>query len=253
MKTKNYLIPCIVGLSLLTFSFQKGETEKVSFSMLSDTSSNYMDGTYQGQSRASYTSEPFWGHIQISVENGSFTDIQFCIRDSSSHEAVDSVYGVIHYAGNPLYMQQCVNDGRGIETYPQELLESQNLDKVDAISGATWSYNIFKASVKTALKDAEIPSQIEDNRNKEDKTSVRILPNPFKTAIHLEYSLIKPEYVNLCIYDNLGNLVKQLVDQQQPAGRYSIEWDDCPIAGIYYSCLRMDNRVFCSKLVKIAE
>jgi hypothetical protein len=30
-----------------------------------------------------------------------------------------------------------------------------NLRKIDVISGATWSYNIFKASAKEALKNAK--------------------------------------------------------------------------------------------------
>lgn len=32
------------------------------------------------------------------------------------------------------------------------LLEIQDINKLDALSGATWSYNIFRASVKDALK-----------------------------------------------------------------------------------------------------
>ena len=33
-----------------------------------------------------------------------------------------------------------------------KLLEIQDINKLDAVSGATWSYNIFRASVKEALK-----------------------------------------------------------------------------------------------------
>ena len=35
-------------------------------------------------------------------------------------------------------------------------MKAQDPDKVDAFTGATWSYNIFKASAKKALKDAII-------------------------------------------------------------------------------------------------
>ena len=33
--------------------------------------------------------------------------------------------------------------------------QGKEIEKIDAISGATWSYNIFKASVKEALKKAK--------------------------------------------------------------------------------------------------
>lgn len=39
--------------------------------MLQDTSKSYMDGTYEGKSRAKYTGEPFWGIIHLTIENGS--------------------------------------------------------------------------------------------------------------------------------------------------------------------------------------
>jgi major membrane immunogen (membrane-anchored lipoprotein) len=248
----NHTAICIITLSLFAFSLHNSDIDNVANAGLKDTSSNYMDGTYQGQSQATYTSEPFWGHIQISIENSSFTAIQFFIRDSSLHENVDSMYGVNHYAGYPLYMQQCVDDGHGIEIYPQKLLESQDLDNVDAISGATWSHHIFIASAGSALKDAKKPTSI-DSRSETDKISVNVLPNPFYSTLTLEYSLTKKCYVNLSIYDNQGKLLKQLVDQEQLAGPHNIQWNDCPSAGIYYYRLQTDNTVLCNKLIRLKK
>jgi major membrane immunogen (membrane-anchored lipoprotein) len=53
------------------------------------------------------------------------------------------------------YIQQCRNDWEGVKTYPKLLSEKQDIKKVDAIAGATWSYNTFKASVNEALKNAK--------------------------------------------------------------------------------------------------
>jgi major membrane immunogen (membrane-anchored lipoprotein) len=33
--------------------------------------------------------------------------------------------------------------------------QEQDINKIDATSGATWSYNIFKAAVNEALKNAK--------------------------------------------------------------------------------------------------
>ena len=150
-KLKAFLPIGLVIFSLIAFSFQQVTLLELPDLAPQDTSSNYLDGLYTGHSRSIYSSEPYWGHVRIEIANGTFTDIFFVIRDSSRHENVDSLYGINHYASNPAYQQQCVNDGHGIEIYPQQLLESQNLDNIDCISGATWSHNIFIASVITSI------------------------------------------------------------------------------------------------------
>lgn len=118
-----------------------------------DTTALYKDGTYTGSSRASYTYEPYWGIARVSVKNNLVTEIKFGIRDSSLHENFDGNYEK-HFTGNEVYIQQSRNDWKGVQTYPLKLAERQDINKVDAVSGATWSYNIFKASVNEALKAA---------------------------------------------------------------------------------------------------
>jgi major membrane immunogen (membrane-anchored lipoprotein) len=113
----------------------------------------YNDGQYKGISRASYLDEPYYGQVQIVVENGKIIQVEFMVRDSAKHENFDEKYEK-HFAGNDLYVQQCRNDWKGVQSYPDSLLKYQDPDMVDAISGATWSYNIFKASVKEALAKA---------------------------------------------------------------------------------------------------
>lgn len=122
-----------------------------------DTTRNelfYKDGTYSGQSRSRYTSEPYWGNVKITIENGKFTGVNFMIRDSLLHETFNEGYAR-HFAGNEMYIQQTKNDWKGVSTYPGILLRKQKLSKADVISGATWSYNIFRASLDDALNKAK--------------------------------------------------------------------------------------------------
>jgi major membrane immunogen (membrane-anchored lipoprotein) len=114
----------------------------------------YRDGVYCGSSNSIYSDEPFYGFTKIVIENGKMTKVDFCIRDSSKHEYFDDQYEK-YYTGFDLYIQQCRNDWKGVQTYPGRLLKSQDIDKVDAVSGATWSYNLFKASVKKALTEVK--------------------------------------------------------------------------------------------------
>jgi major membrane immunogen (membrane-anchored lipoprotein) len=116
--------------------------------------SPYKDGIYSGISRSHYTDEPYFGISHITIEKGRITDVRFFIRDSSRHELFDAFYEK-HFSGNDEYIQQCRNDLKGVSSYPDSLMKYQDSEKVDAISGATWSYNIFKASVEEALASAK--------------------------------------------------------------------------------------------------
>jgi major membrane immunogen (membrane-anchored lipoprotein) len=112
------------------------------------------DGTYKGISRSVYTDEPYYGHSRITIEDGRIASLEFFVRDSAKQEFFNEKYEK-YFAGNDLYIRQCRNDWKGIRSYPDSLLKYQNLEKVDVITGATWSYNLFKASVKDALSAAE--------------------------------------------------------------------------------------------------
>jgi major membrane immunogen (membrane-anchored lipoprotein) len=248
MKTAKIIAGIIILVSLIGFSFHSKSMGLYNKASINDTSSNYLDGTYEGQSQASYAPEPFWGHIRIKIESGAFTEIDFMIRDSSIHEVVDSMYGVNHYSGTPAYMQQCVNDGHGIENYPLKLLESQNTENVDAVSGATWSYNIFIASAKEALKDAKKPTGI-DVQSRDGSLSLEVSQDPVTSAKVFTYRLPGECHVNLSIYDIQGKLIEQLVNQEQSVGDHTIRWNDGPSEGIYCYRLKAGEKVISDKLI----
>ncbi len=119
-----------------------------------DTTKKNRDGIYEGRSKASYSDEPYWGIVKLTVKEGVFTDVKFIIRDSVLHEYFDGKYEK-HFEGNPVYVEQSRNDWKGVQTYPGKLTGKKSIKDVDAMSGATWSYDIFKASVEDALKNAK--------------------------------------------------------------------------------------------------
>ncbi len=124
------------------------------YSQVQDSAIKYKDGTYFGQSRSKYIYEPYWGRVNLTLKNGLITEIRFVIRDSNLHETFDGNYER-HFEGNAVYIQQSRNDWKGVQVYPVKFTDKQDINKVDAVSGATWSYNIFKASVNEALKNAK--------------------------------------------------------------------------------------------------
>ena len=50
-------------------------------------------------------------------------------------------------------------------------------------------------------------------------------PNPFNSSTRIEYSIKKDGMVNLKIYDLLGREVKTLVNENEPAGSYSVKFN----------------------------
>ena len=72
-------------------------------------------------------------------------------------------------------------------------------------------------------------------------------PNPFNPVTNLEYDLHKEAFVNVTIFDMLGNKVNKLIDEIQSSGKKSIQWDATnnngqPVsAGVYLYRIQVGN------------
>lgn len=64
-------------------------------------------------------------------------------------------------------------------------------------------------------------------------------PNPFNPSTMLEYKTSSSGKVELRIFDILGRVVRELVDEVQPSGRYQVPWD-----GLDHSGNRVSSGVF---------
>ena len=114
----------------------------------------YTDGVYTEESQDRYTAEPYWGQATLTVRGGEVQSLAFQIMDKKTNDVFDKTYER-HFAGNQTYIDQCRNDLRGLESYIRAFNERKSLDGIDAVTGATWSYNIFKAAVSKALAAAK--------------------------------------------------------------------------------------------------
>ncbi len=60
-------------------------------------------------------------------------------------------------------------------------------------------------------------------------------PNPFNPVTQIEYQLPSKEFVNLTVYDVLGNETALLVNEEQNPGTYKVEWNGSNFpSGIYF-------------------
>ncbi len=75
-------------------------------------------------------------------------------------------------------------------------------------------------------------------------------PNPFNPTTRIEYQLPQAGQVRLSIYDALGQLVESLIDQKQPPGHYSLEWNAAgKPSGAYFYRMQVDGAVLSRRML----
>ena len=116
------------------------------------------NGIYEGRSSSIYGNEQYKGITIVIIKNGKLVQVSFQIIDTVKNELFDQNYAS-HYPNQPLYQKQCVEDWKGVLFYPTQLLKKQDIRQVDAVSGATWSHNLFVSSATIALKKATLKAR----------------------------------------------------------------------------------------------
>ena len=87
---------------------------------------------------------------------------------------------------------------------------------------STQSFPIFYLNLKrpvtniTEIQNDFIPNKFELKQN---------YPNPFNPTTTVGFSLPTTGFVNLAVFNNIGQRVKRLVNQSKPAGFYETQWD----------------------------
>jgi hypothetical protein len=75
-------------------------------------------------------------------------------------------------------------------------------------------------------------------------------PNPFNPTTAIEFRISDFGFVNLQVYDILGNEVATLVNEEKPAGTYEIEFNATGLpSGVYFYTLRAGSFVETRKMV----
>jgi hypothetical protein len=81
--------------------------------------------------------------------------------------------------------------------------------------------------------------QVEDLSFPQSYHLAQNYPNPFNPTTKINYELPITNYVELSIFNTLGQRVTTLVSEIQKAGHYQVEWDARRFStGVYYYVLR---------------
>ena len=67
-------------------------------------------------------------------------------------------------------------------------------------------------------------------------------PNPFNPTTNIRFQIAEGGFVNLKVYDVLGNEVATLVNEQKSSGEYQLEFSAIGLpSGIYFYQLKAGN------------
>lgn len=123
-----------------------------------------------------------------------------------------------------------------------------SLDNVGNMSELS---NIVKDTAKF-----EFATDVDDDEElPQNFTLEQNFPNPFNPETVIEYSLSSDEFVNLTIYNVLGQRVTTLVDEIQSTGRHFVSWDSTDdsgakvSSGLYFYVIRIRDYVDRKKMV----
>jgi major membrane immunogen (membrane-anchored lipoprotein) len=142
----------LIGLLLAGCSSQKANNVH-NDSSHSEHSHSYKDGTYTAKS--SPDERGAVGEVTLTIQQGKIAKADYRgIQKDGKVKDIDygKTSGKIE---NPEFYQKAQQGVKGAAAYGPKLIETQNVDRVDSISGATVSHKQFTEAVKSALDQAK--------------------------------------------------------------------------------------------------
>jgi hypothetical protein len=120
---------------------------------------------------------------------------------------------------------------------------------VGAFGSEDWTFGWAKfepdsSSMVTSIEETTISEVIPNEFNLSQN-----YPNPFNPATKISYSITQPTNVKLFVYNVLGQLVVELVNDVRSAGTYEVNFDASNLSsGIYIYRLETDSKVISKKM-----
>lgn len=135
-------------------------------------------------------------------------------------------------------------DGYGTTT------ETQFYSYIDRnLDPGSYSYRLKQADFDGTFKYYELNEIIEIVSLKTYYLSQNY-PNPFNPTTKIKWELKADGHVSLVVFDELGNEVAKLVNEEKPAGSYEIEFNASSLAsGVYYYKITAGNFVETKKMI----
>jgi major membrane immunogen (membrane-anchored lipoprotein) len=116
---------------------------------VSCSKSGYSDGVYSGVSAAD--DKGAFGEVSVTVAGGRITECRYVTRQRDG-SVKDADYGKVNgEVSNVDFYNKAQLAVRAMDEYARSLVETQSVNDIDAISGATIAYDQFTEAVSAAL------------------------------------------------------------------------------------------------------
>jgi len=100
------------------------------------------------------------------------------------------------------------------------------------------------------LSEVVTSVELTDDQIPKDFTLKQNYPNPFNPTTKIEYSIPSESFVELKVYDVLGNEVASLVNEQQQAGVYRADFNASELSsGVYFYKLQTESFIDTKKMI----
>lgn len=166
------------------------------------------------------------------------------LRDSIGQYTLQEIDGLIDYDDNPLV---------SVRSYVKSPFENES----------AMYFGGFDPNGHISTNNAWIYKKIWNTLDLEEKGSQTMVdftlhnnyPNPFNSSTSISYSIIEGNYINITIYDLIGNRIKLLINKYQSPGHYKVQWNgknDNGIsvsAGVYLYSIEADGIMNVKKMV----
>ena len=184
------------------------------------------------------------GFIVVSDQRQDKSDFEFFDRVTWKHLGTLNITGVSNTDGIASYPYP-------LPDYPLGVFAAQNNDATVVLVG--WDKIFDEINKVTNVKsEGDHPENFELFQN---------YPNPFNPSTKIKYSIPDVgtsflsassgmKFVQLKIYDTLGNEIATLVNERKPAGTYEVEFSAKNLpSGIYYCTIRAGEFTQTKKMV----
>jgi len=116
-----------------------------------------------------------------------------------------------------------------------------------SLPSGMWSYRVFRYET-----DGVVTNSGENNSFANSFELSQNYPNPFNPVTRINYTVAKAVYVNITVYNILGQEVKTIVNKFTPAGHYSVNFDGRGLtSGVYFYRINAGDFVSVKKMTLI--
>lgn len=109
----------------------------------------FRDGTYEG--RSTDDSRGAYGIVTVKIEDGKIASAEF-VQYNADGTVKAEKYGEEAGEENYKIAQKALEQSK---KYPEQLVQTQDVEQVDAVTGATTSWKQFQEAAKDALAKAK--------------------------------------------------------------------------------------------------